>query len=225
MNTTLFNTTFESLVNSSDYMIDLRGVRIMNKIPEIYQYQTRAFLKALDSALNKYDLLDYVEPVFFIPYVKDNEEVKNVLKLIVEEKENYENIKKFEKKNKKLQYQVGTLLELHQSARYMEQYLEMGLRHFMIGTNDLIANWNGLQRTTGLKFDDDTTIDALVGNFSDFIKTLSEGISNYETTHGKTKINISMSGELPMRVFQKILEVPGGELISYLGVPPLKVLS
>lgn len=217
----MFDVTFETLKNSMDYLTDLRGVRMMKKAPEIYRAQAEAFVDALDEVVRQHeDFYKCVDPVFFIPYVQSPVEVQRVEEVMEGAKEST---------GKDVEYKLGTLLELHQAARYMSTYLSQGVRHFMIGSNDLIANWRGLQRTEGFHFGNKVEDEAVVDNFHDYLRTIHNGIEEYQKQAGLTatalreEMYVSLAGELPARILEGVLSGEYAHRIDAIGLPPLKI--
>lgn len=216
-----FDATFDALAQSEDYFTEARGVRLMRKAPEVYEAQAAAFARAMEDIVEEYqDFSQYVNMVFLVPYVSEPSEVQKVRELM----------KEGSKKGTGEAPSLGVLLELHQAASYMDSYLSDGAMRFEIGSNDLIANWNGLTRAKGFRFGDPTLDEAVVRNFDSYLRTIHEGIEKYkmreDTSDKKLKeqgLYIALAGELPARILRGVLSSPYADRIDALGLPALKI--
>lgn len=217
----LVDAVFDALVKSPDYQTELRGVRMMRRAPQVYESQVDAFLTAYNAVTSEFaDFSKKVDVVFYIPYVTSPPEVENVVNMFESAAQ---------EKGSNCARKLGVLLELHQAARYVDSFLEMGIRHFMIGSNDLIANWNGMSRAEGIHFGDETVDKAVIGNFRDYLRTISKGMRDYADRTGvemeqiANSVFMTLSGELPARILKEILSCSEARYIKGIGLPAMKL--
>ena len=120
-------------------MMGHRGCRLAVTYPEIAKMQTKAVIKA---ALNvKKNHPDWtIVPEIMIPLVGEIKELKYVKNIVVETVE-----KVFEAKGKKLDYLVGTMIEIPRAALTADQ-IATEAEFFSFGTNDLTQMTYGLSR-------------------------------------------------------------------------------
>lgn len=130
-------------------MLGHRGVRVAISYPEIYNMQVRAIFEA------SYKLLEEgarVIPEIMIPIVMTANELKTVRngkriegKAIIGVEEIEEEVRKAAKTRKKLEYKVGTMIELPAAALQADSIARYA-DFFSFGTNDLTQTTNGLSR-------------------------------------------------------------------------------
>ncbi|HED23630.1 MAG TPA: pyruvate, phosphate dikinase, partial [Firmicutes bacterium] len=121
-------------------MLGHRGCRLGLVYPEIYRMQVRAiFLAAfelLEGELSASDL----KPEIMIPLVGHRQEMEMMKKLVVETAEEV-----FSEKNRKIEYLVGTMIELPRACLVADQLAEVA-SFFSFGTNDLTQTTLGYSR-------------------------------------------------------------------------------
>ncbi|MDD3030788.1 MAG: pyruvate, phosphate dikinase [Candidatus Caldatribacteriota bacterium] len=118
-------------------MLGLRGCRLGLLYPEIYEMQVRAIIEASvelqDNGIN-------IKPEIMIPLIGHINELKpiyNKTKQIAE--------KIIKDKNVKLEYKVGTMIELPRAALTADEIAEYA-EFFSFGTNDLTQTTFGISR-------------------------------------------------------------------------------
>jgi len=137
------------LLKEFNPMLGHRGVRVAISYPEIYNMQVRAIFEA------SYKLLEEgarVVPEIMIPIVMTANELKTVRngkriegKAIIGVEEIEEEVRKAAKTRKKLEYKVGTMIELPAAALQADSIARYA-DFFSFGTNDLTQTTNGLSR-------------------------------------------------------------------------------
>lgn len=130
-------------------MLGHRGCRVAVSYPEIYRMQLNAIFRA---AFKLQEEGIEVKPEIMIPIVMNIQEIKFIKNGKKIEGETIKGIKQIEEEireklkiKKKLEYKVGTMIELPAaalSAREIAQYAEF----FSFGTNDLTQTTHGLSR-------------------------------------------------------------------------------
>jgi len=118
-------------------MLGHRGCRLGITFPEIYQMQVRAIVEAACRQVKK-GLK--VLPEIMVPLVGHVNEFKIVHELIVEVAEEV-----IQKAGVKLQYKIGTMIELPRAALTADE-LAVQADFFSFGTNDLTQTAFGLSR-------------------------------------------------------------------------------
>ena len=128
-------------------MLGHRGVRLAVTFPEIAVMQTRAVMEAAIEVTEEteYDIV----PEIMIPLVGDLKELKYVKDFVVETAE-----KVMEEKGKKIDYKVGTMIEVPRAA-VMADEIAKEAEFFSFGTNDLTQMTFGFSRDDAGKFLDD----------------------------------------------------------------------
>ncbi|MBC5647335.1 pyruvate, phosphate dikinase [Christensenella tenuis] len=128
-------------------MLGHRGVRLAVTFPEIAVMQTRAVMEA---AIEVTEETEYnIVPEIMIPLVGDLKELKYVKDFVVETAE-----KVMEEKGKKIDYKVGTMIEVPRAA-VMADEIAKEAEFFSFGTNDLTQMTFGFSRDDAGKFLDD----------------------------------------------------------------------
>ena len=139
-------TTCDSLKEFNP-MLGHRGVRLSITYPEIAEMQTRAVIEAAINVTKegKFE----VHPEIMIPLVGDIKELRYVKKVVVETAE-----KVFEEKGIKLEYEIGTMIEVPRAALLADEIAEEA-EFFSFGTNDLTQMTFGFSRDDAGKFLED----------------------------------------------------------------------
>ncbi|WP_347450865.1 pyruvate, phosphate dikinase [Acetoanaerobium noterae] len=125
-------------------MLGHRGCRLAVTYPEIYRMQTRAIIEA---ALDiKKSGMESILPEIMIPLIGDVVELKYVKKEIEEEIQLV-----FEERNDKVNYLVGTMIEVPRAAITADE-IATEAEFFSFGTNDLTQMGYGFSRDDAGKF-------------------------------------------------------------------------
>ncbi|MBR4619071.1 MAG: pyruvate, phosphate dikinase [Bacilli bacterium] len=124
-------------------MMGHRGCRLDVTYPEIAKMQTRAVIEAAINVLRK-----GVKPVpeIMIPLVGDVNEFRFVKELVVEEAN-----KVFSEQNIKIDYKIGTMIEIPRAALNSDEIAKEA-EFFSYGTNDLTQMTYGFSRDDATKF-------------------------------------------------------------------------
>lgn len=124
-------------------MIGFRGLRLAIIYPEIARMQARAIIQA---AIHCHEDGINVVPEIMIPLSSDVVELSRVKETVKEEIE-----KVFEEKGKKIDYLLGTMIEIPRAAITADEIAEV-TDFFSFGTNDLTQMTFGLSRDDAGKF-------------------------------------------------------------------------
>ena len=124
-------------------MLGFRGLRLAVIYPEIARMQARAIIQA---AIHCHEDGIKVVPEIMIPLSSDAKELKTVKETVREEIE-----KVFEEKGKKIDYLLGTMIEIPRAAITADEIAEI-TDFFSFGTNDLTQMTFGLSRDDAGKF-------------------------------------------------------------------------
>ncbi len=119
-------------------MMGHRGCRLAVSYPEIARMQAKAIMEAAIE-VSEEDGIN-IKPEIMIPLVGEVKELKYVKNIVVETVE-----KVFEAKGKKLDYLVGTMIEIPRAALTADQ-IATEAEFFSFGTNDLTQMTYGLSR-------------------------------------------------------------------------------
>jgi pyruvate,orthophosphate dikinase len=134
--------TVESLAEFNP-MLGHRGCRLGNTYPEITEMQTRAIIEA---ALNcKKKGID-TQPEIMVPLIGTREELElqeEIIRTVAEQV--------FEERGEKIDYLVGTMIEIPRAALTAEKVAEVA-EFFSFGTNDLTQMTFGYSRDDAGKF-------------------------------------------------------------------------
>ncbi len=124
-------------------MLGHRGCRLGITYPEIYKMQIRAIMEA---AINVKEKGINVIPEIMVPLIGDKKELEI---LTIEAREEIELV--FNEKGKKVEYKMGTMLELPRACITANEVAEVA-EFFSFGTNDLTQTTFGLSRDDSGKF-------------------------------------------------------------------------
>lgn len=124
-------------------MLGFRGLRLAIIYPEIARMQARAIIQA---AIHCHEDGINVIPEIMIPLSSDVVELSRVKETVKEEIE-----KVFEEKGKKIDYLLGTMIEIPRAAITADEIAEV-TDFFSFGTNDLTQMTFGLSRDDAGKF-------------------------------------------------------------------------
>ena len=142
--------TFEELkatvenLHEFNPMMGHRGCRLSVSYPEIAEMQTRAVIEAAIN-VNKSNSLNVV-PEIMIPLVGEIKELKYVKDVVVKTAE-----KVMEEKGVKLEYMVGTMIEIPRAALTADEIAKEA-EFFSFGTNDLTQMTFGFSRDDASRF-------------------------------------------------------------------------
>ena len=145
--------TFEELkstvedLHEFNPMMGHRGCRLSVSYPEIAEMQTRAVIEAAIN-VNKNKGLNVI-PEIMIPLVGEIKELKYVKDVVVKTAE-----KVMEEKGVKLEYMVGTMIEIPRAALTADEIAKEA-EFFSFGTNDLTQMTFGFSRDDAARFLDD----------------------------------------------------------------------
>lgn len=125
-------------LSEANPMLGHRGCRLAITYPEIYEMQVRALLEAACDVAAETG--DAVVPEIMVPLVAVQAELQDIKKRI-------DAVAKavFAEKDRTLEYQVGTMIELPRAALTADQIAE-DAEFFSFGTNDLTQTTFGLSR-------------------------------------------------------------------------------
>ena len=144
------NTTSEEIIEKIDSlhefnpMMGHRGCRLAVTYPEIAEMQTRAVIEAAIE-VSKDKGFD-IHPEIMIPLVGDVKELAYVKKVVVDTA-----AKVMEEKGVKLDYKVGTMIEIPRAAMTADE-IATEAEFFSFGTNDLTQMTYGFSRDDAGKF-------------------------------------------------------------------------
>ena len=119
-------------------MMGHRGCRLAVSYPEIARMQAKAIMEAAVEVSEEEGI--NIVPEIMIPLIGEIKELKFVKNIVVEAVE-----KVFEAKGKKLDYLVGTMIEIPRAALTADQ-IATEAEFFSFGTNDLTQMTFGLSR-------------------------------------------------------------------------------
>lgn len=136
------NNRIESLKEFNP-MMGHRGCRLAVTYPEIAKMQVKAIVEA---AINIKEEGIEVTPEIMIPLISDSKELKYVKDILVSEIN-----KIFEEKNSKINYLIGTMIELPRACLISDEIAKEA-EFFSYGTNDLTQMTYGFSRDDASKF-------------------------------------------------------------------------
>ena len=125
-------------------MLGHRGCRLAVTYPEIYRMQARAIVQAAIKVSKELNI--YIEPEIMIPLVCEVKELIYVKENVIDEVEQV-----LSENDIRLDYQVGTMLEIPRAALLADQIAEQA-DFFSFGTNDLTQMCFGFSRDDSGKF-------------------------------------------------------------------------
>ena len=172
-------------------MLGHRGCRLAISYPEIYEMQCEAIFEAvLQCKKEKIKVL----PEIMIPLVATGQELE-ILKELVDTK-----AKEISKKyNQKLDYMVGTMIELPRAALNAHDIAKHA-DFFSFGTNDLTQTTLGISRDDASKFLDDY-VDNNIFKIDPFVSIDVNGVGQLvelackNAKKNKSKIKLGICGE------------------------------
>ncbi|WP_440679719.1 pyruvate, phosphate dikinase [Candidatus Pelagibacter sp. HIMB1517] len=172
-------------------MLGHRGCRLAISYPEIYEMQCEAIFEAvLQCKKEKIKVL----PEIMIPLVATGQELE-ILKELVDSK-----AKEMSKKyNQKLDYMVGTMIELPRAALNAHD-ISKHADFFSFGTNDLTQTTLGISRDDAGKFLDDY-VDNNIFKIDPFVSIDVNGVGQLvelackNAKRNKSKIKLGICGE------------------------------
>ncbi|MDY6827425.1 MAG: pyruvate, phosphate dikinase [Bacillota bacterium] len=121
-------------------MLGHRGCRLGLVYPEIYRMQVRAIFLAVFELLEEGTPAADLQPEIMIPLVGHREEMELMKKLVDNTAEEM-----FKEKNQKIEYLVGTMIELPRACMVADHLAEIA-SFFSFGTNDLTQTTLGYSR-------------------------------------------------------------------------------
>ena len=125
-------------------MLGHRGCRLAVTYPEIYRMQARAIVQAAIKVSKELNI--NIEPEIMIPLVCEVKELVYVKENVIDEVEQV-----LSENDIRLDYQVGTMLEIPRAALLADQIAEQA-DFFSFGTNDLTQMCFGFSRDDSGKF-------------------------------------------------------------------------
>ena len=172
-------------------MLGHRGCRLAISYPEIYEMQCEAIFEAvLQCKKEKIKVL----PEIMIPLVATGQELE-ILKELVDSK-----AKEISKKyNQKIDYMVGTMIELPRAALNAHE-ISKHADFFSFGTNDLTQTTLGISRDDAGKFLDDY-VDNNIFKIDPFVSIDVNGVGQLvelackNAKKNKSKIKLGICGE------------------------------
>ncbi|MDI6400793.1 pyruvate, phosphate dikinase [Balneolaceae bacterium ANBcel3] len=132
-----------AVLEEANPMLGHRGCRLGITFPEITEMQTRAIIEA---AIEVKEAGTKVNPEIMVPLVGSGEELEDQKKVIKETAE-----KVFEEKGTRLDYQIGTMIEVPRAALMADEIAPQA-DFFSFGTNDLTQMTFGFSRDDIGKF-------------------------------------------------------------------------
>jgi pyruvate,orthophosphate dikinase len=133
-----------SQLSEHNPMLGHRGCRLGITYPEIYEIQARAIFEAAVEVSNKQG--SQVKPEVMIPLALSKKEL-DILKKVIDDTASAV----FAEKGKKLDYLVGTMIELPRAA-IMAGEIAQTAEFFSFGTNDLTQTTLGISRDDAASF-------------------------------------------------------------------------
>jgi len=180
-----------SELHEQNPMLGHRGCRLGISYPEIYEMQCRAIFEALVELKNK--KIKAAFPEIMIPLVSTEAEIK-IMKDLVRN-----TAKKVQEENKlKLDYMVGTMIELPRAAIKAKDIAKHA-EFFSFGTNDLTQTTFGISRDDSGKFLNDY-LDNKIFSIDPFV-SIDDGVADLveiAVKKGKSqnkKIKLGICGE------------------------------
>lgn len=128
-------------------MLGHRGCRLAITFPEIYDMQTRAIIEAAIAVSQGSKKIKNIQPEIMIPLVATTKEFSILKERIVNIVET-----KLKEAKLKINYKVGTMIEVPRAALVADKIVGAGAEFFSFGTNDLTQMGVGLSRDDAGKF-------------------------------------------------------------------------
>lgn len=125
-------------------MLGHRGCRLAVTYPEIYRMQVRAIMEAAIEVCESNKIK--ICPEIMIPLIGEEKELRYVKKELKEEIN-----KVFDEKSKKIDYKIGTMIEVPRAALLADRIAEEA-EFFSFGTNDMTQMTWGYSRDDSGKF-------------------------------------------------------------------------
>lgn len=125
-------------------MLGHRGCRLCVTWPEIYKMQVRAIMEATINVSE--EIKKDIKPMIMVPLIGELKELEFVKGHLVEEIN-----KVFDEKNKKLAYEIGTMVEVPRAALLADEIAKEA-EFFSFGTNDMTQMTWGYSRDDYGKF-------------------------------------------------------------------------
>ena len=125
-------------------MLGHRGCRLCVTWPEIYKMQVRAIMEAAVNVSE--EIKKDIKPMIMVPLIGELKELEFVKGHLVEEIN-----KVFDEKNKKLAYEIGTMVEVPRAALLADEIAKEA-EFFSFGTNDMTQMTWGYSRDDYGKF-------------------------------------------------------------------------
>ena len=172
-------------------MLGHRGCRLAISFPEIYEMQCKAIFEALVEC--KKNKVKSIIPEIMIPLVSTEAEIKIMKELVIKVAKEVE-----KKTNTKLNFLVGTMIELPRAALKAKDIAKHA-EFFSFGTNDLTQTTFGISRDDSSKFLNDY-IENKIFDIDPFI-SIDDGVGNLieiASQKGKMqnkKIKLGICGE------------------------------
>ena len=157
-----------SELHEQNPMLGHRGCRLGISYPEIYEMQCRAIFEALVELKNK--KIKTALPEIMIPLVSTEAEIKIMKELVNKIAETIQKEKKV-----KINYMVGTMIELPRAA-IKSKDIAKHAEFFSFGTNDLTQTTFGISRDDSGKFLSDY-IDNKIFSIDPFV-SIDEGVED-----------------------------------------------
>lgn len=128
-------------------MLGHRGCRLAITFPEIYDMQVTAIIEAAIEVSKGPKKIKNIKPEIMIPLVGATKEFSMIKERIIDIVES-----KMKEAKVKLEYKIGTMIEVPRAALVADKIVEVGAEFFSFGTNDLTQMGAGLSRDDAAKF-------------------------------------------------------------------------
>ena len=208
---------FKELVSDPVRQKEERGVVIGVEHPEIYEAQIEALFEAY-MRLREECSEDEIDLKIFIPYVYNIDQVRFVRDMAMRIND--------EKYGGNAKYDLGVTLETIGGVMSADKMLEMGIRHFTFGTNDLFPLIEAKERNRDK--DDYQVVDGKYIMNPAIPQTLRSCLQNMAATGiSRDQYEVGISGEMNPIKLENLKEiVPGLDYVSAsraLQIPVLKL--
>jgi len=135
-----------SALKEENPMLGHRGCRLGITYPELYEMQAQAIFEAAIEVSNSGKK---VIPEIMIPLVMNSKEIEILKEKVINVAKNV-----FKEQNTKIEYTIGTMIELPRAALQASQIAEHA-EYFSFGTNDLTQTTLGISRDDSASFTND----------------------------------------------------------------------